>query len=74
MKKQKFNTTQKIVYILLVVISASTILNFFSFGFLFAWAFGFVGTMLQVGICFSSLVIGSIAWAQIEIADSEYTF
>jgi len=74
MKKQQFNTVQKVVYIILTVLAVLTILNFFSFGFLFAWAFGFIGTGLQVVVCFASLLFGSWAWAENEIADKKYTF
>lgn len=73
MKKHKFNTIQKIVYVLMVAIAAFSILNFFSFGFLFAFAFGLSGVM-QVIICFASLLIGSWAWAENEIAMEKYTF
>jgi uncharacterized membrane protein len=72
MKKQA-NNTQKIVFILLTVIAVITILNFFSFGFIFHFAFGATG-LSQVGFCFASLLVGSISWALCEEFNNEYKF
>ena len=71
--KKKANTTQKIIFILLTALAIITILNFFTFGFIFHFALGTTG-MCQVLFCFASLLIGAACWALCEDFSNQYKF
>lgn len=71
--KIQANNTQKKVYVALAIISTILIVNFFSFGFLFAFIFKLSGAM-QVVTAFLSLLIGCVLFADLEDFNEKYNY
>ena len=71
--KIQSNKLQRRLYVIIAIISTILILNFFSFGFLFAFIFNFSGA-IQVVTAFLSLFFGCLLWASLEDFNEKYNY
>jgi hypothetical protein len=70
MKKQS-TKGQRNFYIILTILTSILILNFFSFGFIFALLFN-LSPAVHVVTVFASLIIGCFFWADIETYNEDF--